>query len=142
MHVRGRAAMPALVAVLLAGFVAVAPASAATVGARWQARMGPGGANGTATATIDTSGAGTISVNLKRLARGAVAQHADAAGGRPRQARKDAKHRCFPGAIRAEEAEKRSFLHPQADVVQPSSGSCPAARCTAAPLPVRPAPPS
>jgi predicted outer membrane repeat protein len=72
MHVRGRAAMLALVAVLLAGFVAVAPASAATVGARWQARMGPGGANGTATATIDTSGAGTISVNLKRLARAAT----------------------------------------------------------------------
>ena len=72
MHVRGRAAIPAMVAVLLAGFVAVAPASAATVGARWQARVGPGGANGTATATIDTSGAGTISVNLKRLARAAT----------------------------------------------------------------------
>ena len=72
MHVRGRAAIPVLVALLVAGFLAVAPASAATVGARWQARVGPGGVNGTANAAIETSGAGTISVDLKRLARAAT----------------------------------------------------------------------
>ncbi len=64
-----RAAMAALAALVLGSFLVVAPASAATVGAQWQARVGPAGANGTATIRVDTSGAGGITLTLRGLAR-------------------------------------------------------------------------
>ena len=63
----GRAVMTAIVAVLFSAVVAVGPASASTVGARWQAKIGSRGVNGTATIAIATSGAGTVSVSLKGL---------------------------------------------------------------------------
>src|SRR5487761_2524419 len=63
----GRAVMTAIVAVLFSAVVAVGPASASTVGARWQAKIGSRGVNGTATIAIATSGAGTVSVRLKGL---------------------------------------------------------------------------
>ncbi len=67
-----RAVMASLAALVLGAFLVVAPASAATVGAQWQARVGPAGANGTATIRVDTSGAGAITVKLKGLARRAT----------------------------------------------------------------------
>lgn len=67
MTLGGRAVMTVIVALVLSAFVVVGPASAATVGAQWQARVGPGGSNGTSTIRIDTSGAGMISVGLRGL---------------------------------------------------------------------------
>ena len=64
-----RAAMASLAAFVLGAFLIVAPASAATVGAQWLARVGPAGANGTATIRVDTSGAGGITLTLRGLAR-------------------------------------------------------------------------
>jgi hypothetical protein len=67
MTLRGRAVMTVIVAVVLSTFVVVGPASAAIVGAQWQAKVGSGGINGTSAIRIDTSGAGIISVSLKGL---------------------------------------------------------------------------
>jgi predicted outer membrane repeat protein len=72
MTIGGRGVAGAIAALVLSAFVTVAPVSGATVGAVWRAGVGPGGTNGTATIRIDTSGAGTLSVSLKRLARATI----------------------------------------------------------------------
>ncbi len=45
----------------------VAPASAATVGASWRAKVGPSGANGTATIAAYTTGSGSLALKLVKL---------------------------------------------------------------------------
>jgi len=45
----------------------VAPVSAATVGASWQAKVGSGGANGTATIQAYTTGSGSLALKLAKL---------------------------------------------------------------------------
>jgi hypothetical protein len=61
--------MASIAAFVLGAFLIVAPASAATVGAQWQARVGPAGANGTVTIRVDTSGTGGVTLTLRGLAR-------------------------------------------------------------------------
>ena len=53
-------------AVILAMTV-VAPVGAATVGASWQAKVGSGGANGTATIQAYTTGSGSLALKLAKL---------------------------------------------------------------------------
>ena len=62
-----RVVATAIGALLLSVVVVVGPASGATVGVQWKANIGSHGANGTALAQIDTSGAGTITVDLTGL---------------------------------------------------------------------------
>ena len=45
----------------------VAPASAATVGASWKAKIGSAGANGTATINAYTTGSGSMTLKLAKL---------------------------------------------------------------------------
>jgi predicted outer membrane repeat protein len=70
MTLRGRVLVTMSVALVLSASVVVGPANATTLGVQWQAAVGSRGANGISQISIDTSGPGAISVNLKGLAHG------------------------------------------------------------------------
>ena len=67
---RGRRRMGVGLSLSLAAILAMtvaAPASAATVGASWQAKVGSAGANGTATIRAYTTGSGSLALKLAKL---------------------------------------------------------------------------
>jgi streptogramin lyase len=67
-----RACLAAMVVLLLASAATTASAGAVTITAQWHARVGSGGANGTATINVFGGGTGSLAVALKGLAHATI----------------------------------------------------------------------